>query len=207
LTAVLDYGVGNLASVLHALNALGESAELVTEPEQVRDAERLILPGVGAFAPARARLVPFEDAIAERVARGRKTLGICLGMQLLFERSHEHGVHTGLGLLPGDVVSLEEATRGRQKPMTGDRVLRFPHIGWTSLHALRGRLMAGIEEGAQVYFVHSYATLHSEWCAARAEHGVSFCAAVERENLFGAQFHPEKSGTVGLRILENFLKC
>ncbi|GIV02419.1 MAG: imidazole glycerol phosphate synthase subunit HisH [Fimbriimonadales bacterium] len=206
MTVVLDYGVGNLTSVLNALRALGETPELVADPEAVRRAERLILPGVGAFAPARSRLTPFEEAIRERVAAGKPTLGICLGMQLLFERSYEHGVHEGLGLLSGEVVSLREAL-GAESERDKRCEIRYPHIGWTPLRDPCGRLMSGVEEGAQVYFVHSYGVLDAEACVAWAEHGVRFCAAVERENLFGAQFHPEKSGAVGLTILENFLRC
>lgn len=196
MTLILDYGVGNLQSVQNALGALGEEAKITSEPDLLRGADRVVLPGVGAFRPAREALKPFDEALQEYVRYGRPLLGLCLGMQLMFTKSYEGGECEGLGFFAGEVEPLPQRSG-----------VRIPHIGWTPLDGLSSPLFADIQEGACVYFAHSYAILQSDACVARATHGVTFCAAVSRENVHATQFHPEKSGPVGLRILENFLRC
>lgn len=199
MTLILDYGVGNLQSVQNALIALGEPSSVSANPESLHDADRAILPGVGAFGPARRQLKPFDAALQEFVAAGKPLLGLCLGMQLMFKKSFEDGETEGLGLFAGEVLPLPTEAEGRP--------VRVPHIGWTPLEGLRGPLFDGVREGDCVYFAHSYAVFDCDACAARATHGATFCAAVSRENVHATQFHPEKSGAVGLKILENFLKC
>lgn len=199
MTLILDYGVGNLQSVQNALRALGEESGVSADPQALRQADRVVLPGVGAFKPARSRLMPFDSALHEFVESGRPLLGLCLGMQLLFTKSHEDGESEGLSLFVGEVLPLPTEAEGRP--------VRVPHIGWTPLEGVRGPLFEGLKDGDCVYFAHSYAVLDCEACAARATHGTTFCAAVSRENVHATQFHPEKSGAVGLQILENFLKC
>lgn len=199
MTVILDYGVGNLQSVQNALVFLGEEVRVVQDPDWLRQADRVVLPGVGAFQPARQRLKPFDLAIREFVGSGKPLLGLCLGMQLLFAKSYEHGESDGLGLFDGEVRPLPKGQEGAP--------VRVPHIGWTPLERPRGRLFEGIKEGDCVYFAHSYAVFDCDACVARATHGASFCAAVSHGNIHATQFHPEKSGDVGLRILENFLKC
>lgn len=193
--AVIDYGAGNLHSVRGALRRAQADAYVATSPQQLRDCDGIILPGVGAFGYAAdaLRASGFADALYACAQDGVPLLGICLGMQLLFSASEESPGAVGLGILPGVVTALQTGAR------------KSPHMGWSDLHALRGSLMQGIEEGAFVYFVHSYG-VHSEGCAAaQCEYGETFDAAVEEGNVFGTQFHPEKSSTVGARILGNFL--
>ena len=197
MITVIDYGAGNLMSVSNALAALGEKSEATGDADRVARADKLILPGVGAFGECmkRLRALSLDEAIKSAVRRGTPLLGICLGLQLLFERSEEFGAHEGLGLLPGGVTKLK----------AGDRPL--PHIAWTSIENVRGRLLCGIESGEYFYFVHSYC-VHAE-CpgdeAATADYGETFTAAAERDNVFGVQFHPEKSGSRGLAILKNYI--
>ncbi|MDE6397698.1 MAG: imidazole glycerol phosphate synthase subunit HisH [Clostridiales bacterium] len=194
--AVVDYGAGNLHSVLGALSRANATAQVVTSPAHLQGADGIILPGVGAFGYAAEELAKsgFSDALIKAAACGTPLLGICLGMQLLFAASEESPGAQGLGILPGRVTLLK----------TGG--LKTPHMGWSDLHGMRGRLTKGVDEGAFVYFVHSFG-VHSEDCAAaQANYGETFDAAVERGNVFGTQFHPEKSSAVGARILENFLQ-
>ena len=199
MIAVIDYGVGNLFSLCSSLKAIGADARVTADPAQLRRAEKLILPGVGAFEDAAAKLREngLDRLIREEVAAGKEILGICLGMQMLFEKSYEYGEHEGLGLLKGSVVGME----GRLPPE-----LRIPHIGWNALRFYRPhRLLRYINEGDCVYFVHSY---YAEGCEdsliASAEYGLELTAAVGKDNVMGCQFHPEKSGTVGLNILKAF---
>ncbi|HVL39580.1 MAG TPA: imidazole glycerol phosphate synthase subunit HisH [Fimbriimonadaceae bacterium] len=196
MTVILDYGMGNLRSVERAVRHLG--FDCVIQPH-LKGARRLILPGVGAFGAAMQRLEPLSGEIGAFVADGSPLLGICLGQQLLFQESEEHGRSTGLSLLPGTVRYLPP-----------DRGLKVPHIGWNGLvPSFESRLMKGVAEGEAVYFVHSLYTACADPSdvAAEAEYIVPFAAAVERENVFGVQFHPEKSGETGLKILRNFLQC
>ncbi len=192
--AVIDSGGANIGSVCYALERLGVAAALTADGETIRAAERVILPGVGAAAPAMARLR--ELALVDTLRELRQPLlGICLGMQLLFQRSEEGDVEC-LGLLHG-VVSKMPAAPG----------IRIPHMGWNRLAPTApSRLLRGIEAGAQAYFVHSYAAPVSADCIAASDHGGRFAAMVERGNVAGTQFHPERSAAVGARILENFLQ-
>lgn len=191
---LVDSGGANIGSVRYALQRLGVDSRLSADAKEIRTADRVILPGVGAAGPGMARLR--ELGLVDTL-RGlaQPLLGICLGMQLLFESSEEGDVE-GLGLLPGRV--------GRLKASAGVRV---PHMGWNRLQPLRSSgLNEGIDDGAQAYFVHSYASPVTADCIATVEHGERFAAVVERGNVAGAQFHPERSGSVGARLLENFLR-
>ena len=201
MIAIIDYGVGNLFSLCSSLKSIGAEAVVTPDPAVIRAADRVILPGVGAFADAaeKLRATGLDQVLLEEAARGKKIMGICLGMQMLFEESHEYGIHKGLGLIPGRVV-----------PMAGyiPEGLKIPHIGWNSL-ILKGEekhpLLKYVNEGDCVYFVHSYfATDCTESVIATAEYGKELTAAVAKGNVMGCQFHPEKSGKVGLSILKAF---
>ncbi len=199
MIAIVDYGVGNLFSLRSSLGFLGCEAEVTGDPERLRAAEKLILPGVGAFGDAadKLRSSGLDKAVLEETEKGKLLLGICLGMQLLFDRSFEYGEHRGLGLIPGDVVPMEGKLPEN---------LKIPHIGWNALHFKTGNsLFREVSEGSCVYFVHSfYVEAENPSVIAYAEYGVNVAAAVGRENVLGCQFHPEKSGGVGLRILRAF---
>ena len=197
MVGIIDYGVGNLFSLRSSFAAIGAEAFVSGDPEELAKADRLVLPGVGAFEDAAKKLKEsgLEEFVLRQAREGKPLLGICLGMQLLFQESHEYGVHKGLGILPGKVVAM-----GEKLP----KELKVPHMGWNKLEVKRGRLLANVD-GEYVYFVHSF---HAEDCgeviSATAEYGIPVTAAAERGNVFGCQFHPEKSGTVGLQILRNF---
>ena len=200
MIAIIDYGVGNLFSLCSSLNSIGAEAVVTPDPDTIRKADRIILPGVGAFADAaeKLRASGLDQILLEEAARGKPVMGICLGMQMLFEESHEYGIHKGLGLIPGRVI-----------PMAGyiPADLKVPHIGWNPL-IIKGDkhpLLRYVEEGDCVYFVHSYfATDCDKAVIATAEYGRELTAAVARGNIMGCQFHPEKSGKVGLSILKAF---
>ena len=200
MIAIIDYGVGNLFSLASSLASLGFDTVVTGDPAVIRSADRLILPGVGAFGDAADKLreTGLDAVICDEVAHGKELLGICLGMQLLFEKSSEYGEHRGLGLLKGEVVPLEGMI---------DPDLKIPHIGWNALQYVKPdcRLFRGIREGDFVYFVHSF---HAVGCedslSATAEYGIPVTAVVAKGNVFGCQFHPEKSGKVGLAILAAF---
>ena len=202
MIAVIDYGVGNLFSLCCSLNSIGADAVVTSDVDVIKKADKLILPGVGAFADAAhlLRESGLDTVIKEQVAGGKQIMGICLGMQLLFEKSYEYGEHEGLGLLRGSVI-----------PMQGliPEKLKVPHIGWNALHFTRdSKLLRYVNEGDCVYFVHSYfATDCDDSVIATAEYGKELTAAVELGNVMGCQFHPEKSGTVGLNILRAFCEC
>jgi glutamine amidotransferase len=193
---ILDYGMGNLRSVEKALEHVGARATIGADPDAVRAADGLILPGVGAFPRAMERIhaTGLDQLLAERAAAGAPILGICLGMQLLFERSEELGGATGLGLLPGAVTLLDAPG------------LKIPNIGWAPVRWEReSRLTAGIESETPFYLVHSFvARPAAEDTLGTAEYGERFACAAERDNVFGVQFHPEKSSAAGLRLLANF---
>jgi glutamine amidotransferase len=201
LLAVIDYGAGNLRSVLHALNYLGaENIRVVREARDLRGATKIILPGVGAFGAGIQRLNERElvKPIREAVRIGTPYLGICLGMQFLFERSDEMGTHEGLSLLPGRVTRFPPETR-----------LKIPHMGWNQFSQHKGSpLLKSVAPESYAYFVHSYYCVpaNSEDIVATVDYGVRFTAIVQRENIFGVQFHPEKSQQTGLQILSNFLE-
>ena len=199
MIAVIDYGVGNLFSLSSSLSYLGLENEITRDPARLETADRIILPGVGAFADAMRKLeeTGLVPVLKQQVQK-KPLLGICLGMQLLFDKSYEYGEHAGLGLIPGDVVDMT--------PLIGPG-LKVPHIGWNALHIKTPAhpLLAGVREGDCVYFVHSFcATRCDESVIATAEYGAPLTAAVARGNVIGCQFHPEKSGAVGLDILRVF---
>ncbi len=199
MIAVVDYGVGNLFSLCSSLRKIGADVVVTGDAETVEQTERIVLPGVGAFADAAAKLSErgLDRAVCRAAERGTPLLGICLGMQMLFERSYEYGEHKGLGLLRGSVV-----------PMKGyiPSGLKIPHIGWNALHIERKHpLLQYTNEGDHVYFVHSYfATDCADSLLASTEYGKALTAAVAKDNVMGCQFHPEKSGEVGLNILRAF---
>ena len=201
MIAIMDYGVGNLFSLKSSLAQLGQDTVVTADPDTIRKADRLILPGVGAFGDAMDKLVatglvPVIRAEAEK----KPLLGICLGMQLLLERSFEYGEHQGLGLIPGEVRPIRPVIPAE---------LDVPHMGWNGLHFPKDRarspIFADLNEGDHVYFVHSFAGFDcGDCCTATAEYGPELTAAVQKDNVFGTQFHPEKSGDVGLKILKAF---
>lgn len=199
MVAVVDYGVGNLFSLCSSLNFIGADAVITSDKEVIMSADKVILPGVGAFGDAAQKLRDsgLDKVIKDFAASGKDLLGICLGMQLLFEKSYEYGEHEGLSLLKGSVVPMEGAV---------PQALKIPHIGWNPLKfTKRSRIMGNINEGDCVYFVHSYYVSGCEdSIAATAEYGIDVTAAVEKGNIMGCQFHPEKSGAVGLDILRAF---
>ena len=198
MIAVIDYGVGNLFSLCSSLERIGTEAVVTADPEVIAKADKLILPGVGAFADAAQKLRDsgLDVLICEQVAKGKEIMGICLGMQMLFEKSYEFGEHKGLGLLKGSVIPME----GTIPPE-----LKIPHIGWNALHFKPSKLLRYIKEGDFVYFVHSfYATDCEESVIATTEYGKELTAVVQQGNVMGCQFHPEKSGQVGLQILRAF---
>ena len=199
MIAVIDYGVGNLFSLCSSLERIGAEAVITSDPDVIRKADKLILPGVGAFADAAKKLTDsgLDQIIKEQAAAGKEIMGICLGMQLLFEKSYEFGEHTGLGLLKGSVIPMEG---------TIPEELKIPHIGWNALHFCRdSKLLRFVQEGQCVYFVHSfYATDCQDSVIATAEYGKELTAAVQKGNVMGCQFHPEKSGETGLNILRAF---
>ena len=199
MLAIIDYGVGNLFSLVSSLKSIGVDAVITRDPNVIENADRLILPGVGAFGDAseKLRLSGLTEIIKNAVKKGTPLMGICLGMQLLFEKSYEYGEHQGLGLLKGNVSGMEG---------TIPKELKIPHIGWNSLKfTSTSPIFKYINEGDCVYFVHSfYAVDCEDSLIATAEYGRDLTAAVQKGNVYGCQFHPEKSGSVGLKILKAF---
>ena len=200
MVAIVDYGVGNLFSLVSSFAAIGVEAAATGDPAALLKADRLVLPGVGAFGDAAAALRQsgLADVVTEAARAGTPLLGICLGMQLLFDESYEYGVHPGLGLIPGQVRAIAERI---------PKELKIPHIGWNALHFTGEAcpLFRHTKEGAYVYFVHSYAAVGCEAStAAVTDYGAPLTAAVWKDNVYGCQFHPEKSGRVGLDILRAF---
>ena len=200
MIAIIDYGVGNLFSLKSSLAMIGAQAVVTGDADEIRRADRLILPGVGAFGDAQRKLAQtgLDKALCAEAARGKPVMGVCLGMQMLFERSFEYGEHEGLGLIPGEVV-----------PMAGrlPEGLKIPHIGWNALDVKRPDhpLMKHTKNGDCVYFVHSFCAVNcDESVIATAEYGIDVTAAVAKGNVMGCQFHPEKIGTVGMGILKAF---
>ena len=201
MVAIVDYGVGNLFSLKCSLSAIEAEVIVTSDPEVLKSADQVILPGVGAFEDAAKELRSsgLDVVIKELAASGKPLLGICLGMQMLFEKSYEYGEHEGLGLIKGSVVPMKDAIPG---------YLKIPHIGWNALKFKKPSvLFKNIQDKDCVYFVHSYyATDCDEAVIATAEYGKELTAAVESKNVFGCQFHPEKSGAVGLEILKAFIE-
>ena len=205
MTAIIDYGVGNLFSLTASLKYLGADVKVTGEKEEIEAADRIILPGVGAFADAKEKLdqTGLVETILEQTADGKPLLGICLGMQLLFDESHEYGVHKGLGLIKGKIASIDEDLK-----KAGIAGLKVPHIGWNSLQFEKDEpLFRYNKPGDYVYYVHSfYWTDCEESIIATSEYGVTITGAVRSGKVYGTQFHPEKSGEVGLAMLRNFAK-
>lgn len=200
MVAIVDYGVGNLFSLKSSLFSIGAEAAVTADAEVLRAADRIILPGVGAFGDAvqKLRATGLDKAVLEEAKNGKPIMGICLGMQMLFEKSFEYGEYDGLGLIPGEIRPISDVI---------PRDLKIPHIGWNALH-FKGEkhpVFRYLKEGDFVYFVHSY---YGAECAdsviATAEYGAELTAAVANKNVCGCQFHPEKSGNVGLNILRAF---
>jgi glutamine amidotransferase len=203
MIALIDYGAGNLTSVKKALAAIGADVEVPTTPDELWSADGVIVPGVGHIGATRALDAHWVDAIRGLVERGRPMLGICLGMQWLFEGSDEAPECPGLGLLRGRCVRLRGALKADDA-----RGLKIPHVGWNALEQRReAPLVQGVPRGAQVYFTHSYAAPVTPDTVAATEHGEAFASVVQRDHIAGVQFHPEKSGEVGLTILRNFIRC
>ena len=201
MTVIIDYGVGNVFSLVSSLKRIGEEAAISSDRKIISEAERIILPGVGAFPDAMTRLYEsgVADVIKEEVKKDKPFLGICLGMQLLFERSYEYGENEGLGLIKGEIRSLSEAL---------PKDLAVPHMGWNGLNFKKeSPIFEGLSEGSEVYFVHSFAGFNcEESLTATAEYGIDVTAAVNKGAVYGVQFHPEKSGDTGQKILKNFCR-
>lgn len=198
MITIVDCGINNLRSVQKAFEHLGSAVLVTRDPNVVAKAEKIVLPGVGAFAAAMKSLndAQLVEPLLSRIGEGVPFLGICLAQQLLFDWSEELGLSAGLGVVSGKVVHLPDAPG-----------LKIPHIGWSALHFPRtSRLMRGLDNGAMVYFVHSYHAIpdDSDAITATGAHGIPFAAAIERDNVMATQFHPEKSSAVGLHILKNF---
>ena len=199
MIAIIDYGVGNLFSLESSFAAIGAEVTVTADPVVLQQADKLLLPGVGAFEDAAKKLRQsgLDTVVKEQAASGKPLLGICLGMQLLFDKSYEYGCHEGLGLIPGAVKPIADVI---------PKDLKIPHIGWNALHSQKDcPIFKEISEGDCVYFVHSfYATDCQDHTVATAEYGAPLTAAVAKGNVYGCQFHPEKSGAVGLKILKAF---
>ena len=198
MIAIIDYGVGNLFSLSHSLKTIGAEVAVTGDADMILSADHVILPGVGAFGDAAAKLrgTGLDRVVLDAAARGTPIMGICLGMQLLLEKSYEFGEHAGLGLIPGEVRPISEVIPADYK---------IPHIGWNALNVVKKHpIFKDIKPGDCVYFVHSYYGAECPAVLATAEYGADLTAAVGKGNVVGCQFHPEKSGDVGLGILKAF---
>lgn len=199
MIAIIDYGVGNLFSLKSSLESVGADAVVTGDEAVIKSADKIVLPGVGAFRDAANKLkkTHMDDVVYEMAQRGKPLLGICLGMQLLFEKSYEYGEYDGLGLLKGIIRPIANVI---------PKDLSIPHIGWNSLDIKKtSQLYENVDNGEYVYFVHSYYAADCDECVtATADYGAPLTASVEHENVFGCQFHPEKSGKTGMKILKAF---
>ncbi len=202
MIAIIDYGVGNLFSLSSSFKSIGADTLVTGDPEVIKTAEKLILPGVGAFSDAAEKLRKsgLDKVIIEETKKGKPLLGICLGMQMLFEKSFEYGEHEGLGLIPGSVVSMKGVV---------PEELKVPHIGWNGLifpeKRQKSKIFKYLNAGDHMYFVHSfYATDCEDFVSSKTEYGALLTASAENGNVYGVQFHPEKSGDKGLSILKAF---
>ena len=202
MIAIIDYGVGNLFSLRSSFAAIGQEAAVTNDIDEIRRADRLILPGVGAFRDAaeKLRASGMDRAVKEETAKGKPLLGVCLGMQMLFERSYEYGVYEGLGLLKGEIRPIAERIPAG---------LKIPQMGWNALKIVKDSpLLKYTREGEYVYFVHSYSAVGcDDSLLASTEYGAELTACVGKGSVYGCQFHPEKSGDVGLRILKAFCEA
>jgi len=199
MIAIIDYGVGNFFSLKSSFKEIGVDAVVTSDKKVIDQAERIVLPGVGAFGDAIAKLRQsgLDKVVIENVKHGKPLLGICLGMQMLFQRSFEYGEHTGLGLVSGDIRPIKDVIPSDYK---------IPHIGWNALKITGQQtgLFKYVKDGDFVYFVHSFYGANCDSVVATAEYGVPLTASVAKGNVYGCQFHPEKSGSVGLNILKAF---
>ncbi|MEZ6119711.1 MAG: imidazole glycerol phosphate synthase subunit HisH [Pirellulaceae bacterium] len=198
MIAIIDYQMGNLRSVQKGFEKVGSHAIITSDADQIAEADKVVLPGVGAFEDAinELRRRALVDVIQDSISQGKPFLGICLGLQMLFDRSYEGGTHAGLGIIPGEVVRFELPAE-----------YKVPHMGWNQAKICQpSELLSGIDEGTYFYFVHSYYVVPEsrDVIAIESEYGHPFCAMIQRDNLFATQFHPEKSQQAGLRLLENF---
>ena len=203
MTAIIDYGVGNLFSLEASFRKIGEEIKITKNPEDLKSADRIVLPGVGAFCDAAKKLnnSGMVPCLFEEIENGKPILGICLGMQLLFQKSYEYGEYDGLGLIKGEIRPISEM------PGFDESILKVPHMGWNFLHFKNGKhpLFRYVNEGDYVYFVHSYCGAScAESTIAVTEYGCETVAAVAEKNVMGCQFHPEKSSDTGLAILRSF---
>ncbi len=203
MIAIVNYNMGNLGSVLNAFNKVGAKAEIVSTPEKLKNYDKLMLPGVGAFGDAIEHLneTGLKEAILEFAKSGKYLMGTCLGMQLLFESSEEFGSHEGLGLIEGKVVAFD-------KEKFDNKALKIPHMGWNEMFVQKeDALLEGLESEFYLYFVHSYhAVCDDKYALGKSKYGYEFVSAVKKENIYGFQPHPEKSHDNGLKIIENFVK-
>lgn len=198
MVGIINYKIGNLASVQNAIVKLGEKAEIEEDPQSLSKYDRLILPGVGAFSDAMKHLRDsgMQEAVVDFAKSGKALLGICLGMQLLFMKSYEFGEHLGLGLLEGEVVRFQESS-----------MYKIPHMGWNIVHKHKeSPLLLGMDSSFYLYFVHSFYVKYLGDAVGVSHYGATFASVVQKDNIYGIQAHPEKSHNVGLRILENFIK-
>lgn len=200
MIAIIDYGVGNLFSLVSSFKAIGVQACVTGDEKEIKNAKKIVLPGVGAFGDAidKLKMTGLDKVIIEQVNQGKELLGICLGMQLLFDKSYEYGEHEGLSLIKGSIKPIADVI---------DKDLKIPHIGWNSLKFTenKSKIFKYLNDGDFVYFVHSfYGTDCNESIIATTNYGADLTAAVGRDNIYGCQFHPEKSGKVGLKILKAF---
>lgn len=200
MLGIVNYNIGNLASVQNAILKLEERVAIEENPQNLKNYDRLILPGVGAFGDAmeHLRISGMQEAVLEFAKSGKPLLGICLGMQLLFSKSYEFGEHLGLGLLEGEVVKFDSNNGAR----------KIPHMGWNCVcKTTESLLTRGLEDSFYLYFVHSFYVKNLENAVGVSNYGVDFASIVQKDNIFGIQPHPEKSHNVGLRILKNFIEC
>jgi len=205
--AIIDYGMGNLRSVDKALEFLGHETCVTRDPKSIESADKVILPGVGAFGAAMDNLKRFDliECVKDAAKSGKPFLGICLGMQVLLEQSAEYGIHQGLGIIPGNVVKFFKPEDITDKT----RKLKIPNMGWCPINIKKpSPLFSNVPDQSMVYFVHSYyVDPLSDVIAATTHHGIDYCSAIWHKNIFATQFHPEKSGTIGLRMLKNFAEA
>ncbi|TLD89249.1 imidazole glycerol phosphate synthase subunit HisH [Helicobacter sp. MIT 05-5294] len=200
MLGIVNYGIGNLASVQNAIEKLGEKSLITQDPQNLKNFDKLILPGVGAFGDAMKHLAHngMQEAVLEFAKSGKPLLGICLGMQLLFQKSYEFGEHLGLGLMEGEVIGFEA------KDMEANQ--KIPHMGWNLVAKCKeSPLLKGLESPFYLYFVHSYYVKNLKNAIGTSQYGAKFASIVQQDNVFGIQPHPEKSHDIGLRILQNFI--
>ena len=199
MLAIIDYGVGNLFSLKSSIEAIGVESVITSDADIIKQSDHIILPGVGAFGDAidKLRQTGLDKTVLECATAGKPLLGICVGMQMLFDRDYEYGEHDGLKLIPGEVRDIREII---------DPSLKVPEIGWNALRLTKeSKLYKGVADGSYVYFVHSYSAVKCEpYISALTDYSTDITASVESGNVYGTQFHPEKSGPVGLKILKNF---